>query len=108
VRGARIVLLGVTYKKNIADERESPAQPLARHLIELGADLRFHDPYVSEWEIDGTLVPRVDDHLVESGVADLTVLLQNHAAYDPEELVSKATRIFDTRGCLIGANVERL
>jgi UDP-N-acetyl-D-glucosamine dehydrogenase len=108
VRGARIVLLGVTYKKNIADERESPAQPLARHLIELGADLRFHDPYVTDWEIDGTLVPRVDDHLVESGMADLTVLLQDHAAYDPEELVANAARVFDTRGCLIGDNVERL
>jgi UDP-N-acetyl-D-glucosamine dehydrogenase len=108
VRGARIVLLGVTYKKNIADERESPAQPLARHLIELGADLRFHDPYVTEWEIDGALVPRVDDHLVEVEAADLTVLLQAHVAYDGDELVSRAARVFDTRGCLTGANVERL
>jgi len=108
VRGARIVLLGVTYKKDIADERESPAQPLARHLLELGADLRFHDPYVVEWEIDGHLVPRVEYHLAEAEVADLTVLLQAHTAYDMDELVSRAARVFDTRGALTGHQVERL
>jgi UDP-N-acetyl-D-glucosamine dehydrogenase len=108
VRGARIVLLGVTYKKNIADERESPARPLARHLLEMGADLRFHDPHVAQWEIDGTIVPRVDDHLVEAEAADLTVMLQDHSAYDGGEIVARAARVFDTRGVLTGTNVERL
>ena len=108
VRGARIVLLGVTYKKNIADERESPAQPLARHLLEMGADLCFHDPYVTDWEINGEAVPRVVDHLVEAEAADLTVLVQDHASYDRDALVARAARLFDTRGALTGPNVERL
>jgi UDP-N-acetyl-D-glucosamine dehydrogenase len=108
VRGSRIVLLGVTYKKNIADERESPAQPLARHLLELGADLRFHDPYVDEWDIEGTMVPRIENHLAEVETADLTVLVQDHNAYDMDELAMRAARVFDTRGVLTGVNVERL
>jgi len=108
VRGSRILLLGVTYKKDIADERESPARPLARHLLELGADLRFHDPHVDEWEVDGRPVRRVDDYLEEAEYADITVLLQGHRSYDLDELASRAVQVFDTRGVLTGKNVERL
>ncbi len=46
MRGAKVLLLGVTYKPNIADQRESPAVPVARQLLDKGADLSFHDPHV--------------------------------------------------------------
>ncbi|HEU4543193.1 MAG TPA: nucleotide sugar dehydrogenase, partial [Jiangellaceae bacterium] len=51
--GAIILLLGVTYKPNIADQRESPAVPLARHLSALGAKVSYHDPHVTNWDING-------------------------------------------------------
>ncbi len=54
VNGARVLLLGVTYKKDIADQRESPARPIARKLRARGADVAYHDPYVPSWQVDGT------------------------------------------------------
>ena len=108
VHGSRVVLLGVTYKRDIADERESPAQPLARLLLELGADLVYHDPHVPSWVVDGVSVPRVDDYLAAVETADLTVLLQDHKTYDLDDITARAERVFDTRGCLVGPNVERL
>ena len=53
LNGARVLLLGVTYKKDIADQRESPARPIARKLLQRGAVLSFHDPFVDGWQVDG-------------------------------------------------------
>ncbi|TMS00051.1 nucleotide sugar dehydrogenase [Nonomuraea basaltis] len=109
VNGARVVMLGVTYKPDIADERETPALPVARALLELGADLSFVDPYVKEWSVDGTQVPREED-LAEAVVnADVTLLLQQHAAFDLDMVEAKARLVLDTRGVLAeGERVERL
>ncbi|MBO2455958.1 nucleotide sugar dehydrogenase, partial [Actinomadura barringtoniae] len=54
LKGAKVLLLGVTYKADIADQRESPARPVARRLARLGAELSFHDPHVSTWHVDDT------------------------------------------------------
>ena len=108
INGAKILLLGVTYKPDIADERESPARPLARRLLNLGAELSYHDPLVTTWDIDGAPVPRIDDYLAAAETADLTVLLQNHASYDLKTLATRARRVFDTRGSMDGSAVERL
>src|SRR5699024_11017158 len=51
IKESNILLLGVTYKKNIADQRESPALPLAEELVRRGASLTFIDPYVLEWKV---------------------------------------------------------
>ena len=108
VRGARVVILGVTYKKNISDERESPAQPLARRLIELGADLEYVDPYVTGWSIDGAPVRRRENAVEACRAADLVILLQDHDAFDLDSICSVATALLDTRGRTTGDNVERL
>src|SRR6266700_579370 len=50
-------LLGVTYKRDIADQRESPARPIARKLLQRGARLSYHDPFVDGWQVDGRDVP---------------------------------------------------
>ena len=106
--GAAVLLLGVTYKPNIADQRESPAVPLARHLLTLGAKVSYHDPYVTSWDVNGLEVSRADD--LESGVqgADLVILVQNHSEYDADHLASIAQRFFDTRGVTTGDNARRL
>ncbi|RVX46330.1 nucleotide sugar dehydrogenase [Nonomuraea polychroma] len=109
VNGARVVMLGVTYKPDIADERETPALPVARALLELGAELSFADPYVKEWSVDGTPVPREED-LADAVVnADVTLLMQQHAAFDLDMVEAKARLVLDTRGVLAeGERVERL
>ncbi|WP_199511846.1 nucleotide sugar dehydrogenase [Nucisporomicrobium flavum] len=103
VHGAKILLLGVTYKPNIADQRESPATPLARQLASLGAVLTFHDPYVTEWS-----VPRTDDLEGAAAAADLVILVQHHREYDADHLAGIAKRFFDTRGVTTSREAHRL
>jgi UDP-N-acetyl-D-glucosamine dehydrogenase len=98
VHGATVLLLGVTYKPNIADQRESPATPLARHLSALGANVTYHDPHVTDWQVPGVKVTRTDDLEGAATLADLVILVQNHRHYDVNRLARLAKRFFDTRG----------
>ncbi|WP_128428103.1 nucleotide sugar dehydrogenase [Streptomyces cyaneus] len=103
--GARVVLLGVTYKPDIADERETPAASVARKLIAAGAELAYHDPYVSDWRVDGRPVERVAD---PSGAeADLYILLTHHREY-VDSKVKGCRPLLDTRGILEEEGVTRL
>ena len=109
VRGSTILLLGVTYKPNIADERESPAVPLAKVLLHNGAHVVFHDPLVKDWTMLAGQVPRVDDLDEAIAQADLTILLQNHTAYDVDALAARALSFLDTRGTVTtGGATQRL
>jgi UDP-N-acetyl-D-glucosamine dehydrogenase len=105
LNGARVLLLGVTYKKDIADQRESPARPIARKLLQRGAVLSFHDPYVAQWQVDGRDIPRAESPTAE---ADLTILLQAHTSYDLPGIAAGARLLFDTRGMLSGDSVYPL
>ncbi|MGH3378198.1 MAG: nucleotide sugar dehydrogenase [Actinoallomurus sp.] len=106
MKNAKVLLLGVTYKADIADQRESPARPVARRLRKMGADLTFHDPHVEDWDIDGVSVPRARVLYTALAEADLVVVLTNHAEYDAETLIRHAKLLFDTRGNTRGAGVE--
>lgn len=97
LKGSKILLLGITYKPNIADQRESPATSVAEKLLTKGAIVQYHDPFVKNW----TLMPGVDRvESAEEGVADadLTVLLQDHRSYNIDALADSAHAFFDTRG----------
>ncbi|WP_225835998.1 nucleotide sugar dehydrogenase [Streptomyces sp. NK08204] len=98
IRGSRILLLGVTYKPDISDQRESPAVDVAELLLQRGADLHYADPRVQGWAVEGTPVPRVDDYLTGAAQADLTILLQQHSEFDLDRLADHAQLLFDTRG----------
>jgi nucleotide sugar dehydrogenase len=78
LRGSTVLLLGVTYKPNIADTRESPATPLAKILVQQGAVLRFHDPLVKQFSVSNHDILRVDDVDQSLAEADICVLLQDH------------------------------
>lgn len=108
VNGSRVLLLGVTYKPDIADQRESPAVPLARILHAKHAKVDFHDPLVDTLDVDDHTLIGVGD--IETAVrdADVVVLLQAHRAYDLDALARTATLFFDTRGAAQGASVVRL
>jgi nucleotide sugar dehydrogenase len=109
MNGARILLLGITYKPNVADLRETPAHPIAARLLKLGADLQFHDPLVATWTVGDVTLESVTDPYVSAVAADLVVLLQPHAAYDLERLVGTGAQVFDSCGALRpAANVVRL
>jgi nucleotide sugar dehydrogenase len=113
LRGAQVLLLGVTYKADIADQRESPAVPVARRLLEQGARLSFHDPLIDHWdelepELGGAAVsvPHLEAAVAD---ADLVVLLQRHRDYDVDALARASRRFLDTRGVVTPSeHAERL
>ncbi|MFI0357826.1 UDP binding domain-containing protein, partial [Actinomadura sp. 9N407] len=99
LKNAHILLLGVTYKADIADQRETPARPIARRLTRLGAHLTYHDPHVKTWEVDGEPIAPAPEDLAEAlASADLAILLTGHAAYVPALLAEHARLLFDARG----------
>ncbi|MBW1596968.1 nucleotide sugar dehydrogenase [Streptomyces sp. JJ38] len=107
-RGARVLLLGVTYKPDLPDETGSPAREIATRLLELGAQLSYHDPHVHQWRVAGRPIPRADSLYDTAGAADLTLLLQPHRTYDLAGLAAKAQLLLDTRGTTPTGTAHRL
>jgi UDP-N-acetyl-D-glucosamine dehydrogenase len=108
LNGARVLLLGVTYKRDVADQRESPVRLIGCKLRSRGADLAYHDPHVPEWSLNGEPVRLAADLDAEVAEADLVILLQDHSAYDLDRISRSARLILDTRGRIAGAQVARL
>jgi nucleotide sugar dehydrogenase len=108
LRGSTVLLLGVTYKPDIADQRESPARPVARQLAALGAQVIYHDPHVPVWSTGVGELTCVTDLDAELGAADLTILLQDHSTYDLHDITAKARLLFDTQGKVPDPSAARL
>jgi UDP-N-acetyl-D-glucosamine dehydrogenase len=109
VNGSRVLLLGLAYKRNTGDARESPSVALAAQLLSLGAEVRAADPHVVEEHVDRRVV-RVEATEEEVAAADLVVVLTDHDAFDYEMVARSARSVLDARARLDagGANVERL
>ena len=110
VRGSKVLLLGVTYKANISDRRESPAVPLAKRLISMGCILQYNDPSVGDWEVDGVAIERVIALAAGAAAADAIVIVQPHSVYldDPNAITESGTPVLDTTGKFRGNLVELL
>jgi UDP-N-acetyl-D-glucosamine dehydrogenase len=108
LNGARVLLLGITYKKDVADQRESPVMVIGSKLRSRGAELAYHDPYVAQWSVNGRPVRRAEDLHAEVIAADLVILLQDHTAYDLDQISRSGRLVLDTRGRISGPNVARL
>jgi UDP-N-acetyl-D-glucosamine dehydrogenase len=111
VRGAKLLCLGVTYKPDVGDVRESAALQVMAHLASWGAKLAFHDPYVAAVDDHGVKLRR--RRLTEDVVrtADAVVLLTPHSSYDLGQLADWAQLVFDARnatGARSRPNVEVL
>jgi UDP-N-acetyl-D-glucosamine dehydrogenase len=96
VNGSRILLLGLAYKANTGDDRESPAVVVAERLLGLGAEVRVADPHVLSDHIDGD-VERVEVTVDELVAADAVVLLTDHDAFDLDAVRTHARYVLDTR-----------
>lgn len=109
LRGSAVLLLGVTYKANIADQRESPAVDIARDLLAKGATLAYADPYVSDWVVDGDAIPRATlDSPRATADFDIAILLQAHQEFLEPLTEGLPLPILDTRGFLTSDNVIRM
>jgi len=100
VRGSRILVLGVAYKRDIDDMRESPALDVIRLLEEHGAEVTYHDPHVARYTEEGHT--RVGVALTDEALtgADAVVIITDHSAVDYQRLVDKASLVVDTRNAL--------
>ena len=98
VNGAKILMLGVAYKKDVGDIRESPALRIMRILNEKGATICFNDPFVETAIIDGVEFSSIQlsDELIHS--MDCVIITADHSSYDYPRIVRNAALVFDTRG----------
>ena len=97
INGSRILILGVSYKRDVGDLRESPALDVIKLLAEKGGDVIFHDPFVGECDVEGTVYKTVDLDEAVLSESDLVVILTDHQEIDYGFIAEKAARIFDTR-----------
>jgi UDP-N-acetyl-D-glucosamine dehydrogenase len=109
VKGSRIHVMGVAYKRDIDDVRESPALDIIHLLLRRGATISYSDPYVPEISIDGTILYAGSDSDLTN--ADCVLIVTDHKAFDYNSLASKAKLIVDTRNAMKGnpaPNIVRL
>jgi len=99
LNGCRVLLLGLAYKRNTGDARQSPALVVAERLLSLGADVRAADPYVDEAQVDARIA-RVAASPQEVSDADAVVILTDHEAFQLGLLTCHARYILDTRHCV--------
>jgi UDP-N-acetyl-D-glucosamine dehydrogenase len=97
VNGARILILGVAYKPDVSDVRESPAFDIIRLLEAKGAAVVYHDPHVPEMELEGRTLKSVDLSDDELRACDLAVIITHHSGVDYGRVVRLAPRVYDTR-----------
>ncbi|WP_369206105.1 nucleotide sugar dehydrogenase [Streptomyces sp. PU-14G] len=108
VNGSRVLLLGLAYKPNTSDARESPSTRIAELLLDLGAEVRGADPHVvGDIHADARLI-QVEATVQEIAAADAVVLLTDHAGFDYEAVLEHAPYVLDCRNRLPGANVDVL
>jgi UDP-N-acetyl-D-glucosamine dehydrogenase len=112
VRGARLLALGVAYKANVGDTRDSPALEIIRALLAKGAAVEYHDPRVPAIGIDGVTLDTRAWADVDLSTYDVVLILTAHADYDWRAIVERARLVIDTRNATAAvgraANVIRL
>jgi len=109
MKGSRLLVLGVAYKKDIDDVRESPALSIIDRLRSKGCNVRYHDPFVRELRFDdshtegnGAPLSSVDLTDEEIRAADCVVIVTNHSQIDYGRVTAQATLVVDTRNALNG------
>ena len=102
LKGSKVVVLGVAYKPDIDDVRESPALDVIGMLQNKGANVVYHDPYISHihHEYDGWEMDSVDDMMKEVNESDAVIIITNHKSYDYPAIVDAAAFVFDSRNAL--------
>ncbi len=106
IKGSHILILGVTYKKDIDDLRESPVIDIITLLEQKGAKVEFYDPYVNEIEISGLIKESIRFSIETLQNFDIVVLGTDHTAFDYNSVYKHAAYIFDTRNAFRNAGIK--
>lgn len=100
LNGSTILILGVAYKANIDDMRESPALDVIHLLIQKGAEVEYYDPFVPSFCLDNVTHTSLPEPVAAMRSADCVVILTNHDAFDRDEILRESALIVDTRNHL--------
>ena len=100
LNGSRVLVLGVAYKPNVDDLRESPALDVIHLLQTKGADVAYHDPFIPHLDHDNLLMDSVTDLMAEVKKADCVAIITDHENYDYMAILDAAQMIVDTRNAL--------
>jgi UDP-N-acetyl-D-glucosamine dehydrogenase len=105
--GTRVHIIGVAYKRDIDDLRESPALDIVHLLAERGAKLTYSDPRIAHLQTDGVQLAAID---LEQGLAECqcAVIVTDHTCVDYAAVVEKAPLIVDTRNALRGIVSDKI
>lgn len=110
LKGAKVLVLGLAYKKDIGDVRHSPALKIVRLLLEEKAEVLAHDPFVSDDDFKSEFAVygarRVEDELSAVQSSDLVILVADHSTYNYEKIAEKANLILDTRNAFKGVKED--
>jgi len=102
INGSRVHLLGVAYKRDVSDMRESPALDIVDLLAHRGAILSYSDPYVGELRHDGQVMTAIDEAAALRERPDCIVICTDHSVFDYEPFIESGVLIVDTRNALKG------
>jgi len=102
LKWAKVFVLGVAYKPDVADVRESPAIEIVSRLLKARAEVAFHDPYIEELAVGETSLPVTDLSDERLQGADIVVVVTNHSSYNWGDIANRARLILDTRNALRG------
>jgi UDP-N-acetyl-D-glucosamine dehydrogenase len=100
LRGAKVLILGAAYKKDIDDLRESPALDVIVELLERKAVVTYHDPYVPQIKLDGATLASVELTPETLNSADCVLVITDHSSFDWNRIRRQAHLIVDTRNAL--------
>lgn len=108
LNGAKIFMLGVAYKKDIEDIRESPSLKLVQLLHDKGADVSYNDPYIPEIQLSQGSLGSIQLTEASLSSADCVVIGTDHTCYDMDQVVAHSKLVFDTRGVTKGSEHENI
>ncbi len=111
LKGSKVLVLGVTYKKDIEDLRESPSEHVIQLLLGKKAEVDYNDPYIPQLRINDKLMKSVKIDKKSLATYDCVVITTDHSLYDLQFIIDNCKLVFDTRGCtthIQAKNVMRL
>jgi UDP-N-acetyl-D-glucosamine dehydrogenase len=100
LKGSKVLVLGAAYKPDIDDLRESPSLDVMGLLKQKGAEVSYHDPYISSLRHEGLQLDSVPDVMAAVRSADCVVIVTNHSSYDYVKMLQEARLMVDTRNAL--------
>ena len=104
VRGSKVLILGVAYKADVDDVREAPALDIIQLLMQQGAIVHYHDPYVSSIQFDQVDISSVDHDLSILESVDCVIIVTDHSYYDWTDILNHTNLVVDTRNATVGLN----